>query len=365
MSRRVTRGEFHRSCRVCGWKGTYTSARMADYGKRRHSCARWLAKAAAAERGRERMAGVDRTPKSCLHKEADHQHGTYACYVLDACRCPPCANAHRVYETNRIRQQAYGRWDNYVDAAPAREHIRSLMAQGMGLKRIVAVSDISQGLLWKLVYGKKKPDGSQIPSKRVRKDTEARILAITLDLASGACVDSTGTTRRIQALVALGWSQSKIAARIGVHPGNLTPIAHGARQVSVATEAAVRALYDELSMTLPPEETHRDKIAASRSRSYAKAHGWLPPLAWDDEQLDDPAHRPSLEHKALTHDDQLDEAAIYRRMHGDKSVRLSKADTAELVRRWVAAGRSLRDCELTTGIKPDRFYRLKDQEQAS
>ena len=148
----------------------------------------------------------DRTPKPCAHKEAQHAHGTYACYVLDFCRCHPCAKANRDYEAERVRQQAYGRWDNYVDAHPAREHIRTLTDQGMGLKRIVAVSDISQGLLWKLVYGKRRTDGTRTPSKRVRKDTLERILAIELDLAAGAAVESTGTARRIQALVALGWS---------------------------------------------------------------------------------------------------------------------------------------------------------------
>lgn len=345
-----------RTCRRCGWSGTYDSPARGDYAKRKHSCAKQLERVARAERNAARLAAVDRSPKPCLHKQADHQHGTYAAYVLDFCRCQPCVEARAEYDRQRTRQKAYGRWDNYVDATPAREHVLSLMAQGMGLKRIVAVSDVSQGLLWKLVYGKKRPDGTRTPSKRVRKDTVDRILAIRLDLAGGALVDGTGTRRRLQALVALGWSQSKLGRRLGILPTNMTPLVTGQRRFVVATADAVRDLYDELSMQLPPQDDHRDRIAASRARNLARRNGWLPPLAWDDDLIDDPAHTPLLESdRALAQVEELDEAAIYRRMHGDKAVRLSKADAAELVRRCRAADWSWNDIEKRAGVKPDRY----------
>lgn len=356
--------EFKRSCRSCGWSGTYDTPKRGDYAKRKHSCDKHREKAARAERHAARMAAVDRTPKPCRHKEADHVHGTYAAYVLDFCRCQPCVEARAAYDRDRHRQQAYGRWDHYVDATPAREHVQSLMAQGMGLKRIVAVSDISQGVLWKLVYGKRQANGSQTPTRRVRKDTLERILAIPLDLADGAKVDATGTTRRVQALMALGWSSAKIGRRLGILTSNMAPLVHGQRQVVKTTADAVRDLYDELSMTLPPQETHRDKIAASRARNMAKANGWLPPLAWDDERIDDPTYRPSAGVDTY-HRDEIDEAAIYRRMHGDRSVRLSKADAVELVRRWARSGRSLNECERITGLPAARYYKAGDQDGAA
>ncbi len=86
----------------CGFAGSYDSDARAAYALRRHSCHRWLNKAASAARGRLRAAKVDRTPKPCLHKIADHQHGTYACYTLDACRCAPCCEAVKAYEQNRV-----------------------------------------------------------------------------------------------------------------------------------------------------------------------------------------------------------------------------------------------------------------------
>lgn len=340
-----------RSCRTCGWSGTYRTNAKADYAKRQHSCKKWLRKADVAknaERIRQQRAQIDRTPKPCQHKQTTHQHGTHACYVLDRCKCIPCCKANSVYESDRNRRNAYGR-SNYVDATPSREHVRSLMNQGMGLKRIVAVSDISQGLLWKLVYGKRKSDGTQTPSKRVRRDTEQRILAIELDLAGGAVVDGTEAITRLRALVALGWSMSKIADRLGIGGANFTPIIHGRRQLTIATVNAANALFDELSMTLPPNESHRDRIAFARARDYAAAAGWVPPLALDD--LSDAVDAEAAE---------LDDIAIDRRMAGDKSVSLTRAERVELLRRWAASDLPRAECDRRTGINFFRYLAVED-----
>lgn len=281
MSRMVPRGTFRRSCRRCGWEGTYSTAGMADYSKRRHACDRRVAAAARSAGYAERLAQIDRTPKPCLHKVAQHQHGTPACYVLDKCRCIPCSRSVTARESERSRLQAYGRYDRYVDADKARAHIRGLMSQGMGLKRIVEVSDVSQGVLWKLLYGKRPPgraNAARKPTVRVLRTTEQRILAIELDLADGAKIDGADTARRIQALVACGWSMSKIAARLGILRSNFTPLAHGRRGVTVEHARAMHALYRELVNVEPPRATHRDKIAYTRSRGLALEYGWREPL---------------------------------------------------------------------------------------
>jgi transcriptional regulator with XRE-family HTH domain len=229
------------------------------------------------------------------------------------------------------------------------------MEQGMGLKRIVAVSEVSQGQLWKLMYGKKRPDGTRSASRRITPRVEARILAVRLDLADGARIDSSGAVRRVQALVALGWSQSKICIRLGISRSNFTPIAQGARPTMlVAHDKAIRALYAEWSMQLPPQTEWRDKIAASRARNYAGAAGWLPPLAWDDDALDDPASAPLTGAEIDAPD--LDHAAIERRAAGDKAVRLSRQEKAELVRLMVARGVPKNEIERRTGVNPHREY---------
>jgi len=279
------------TCENCGHTTPPGSRAKAEYGMRKHSCATVTERAARAQRRLDRLA-LSGPEQPCTHS-AQHVHGTYVCYVIDQCRCRPCRDANRVYEQNRTRQRAYGK-TSYVDAEPARTHIETLMAAGMGLKRIVAVSTISQGLLWKLIYGKRRPDGTRVPSKRIRNTTEQTILAIRPDLAGGARIDSTGTARRIQALVACGWSQSKIAARLGILRSNFTDLAQGRTQVSVAHAKAVAELYDQLWDQAPPHTNQRERIAYSRSVRYAANAGWVVPLAWDEDTIDDPNAAPDL-----------------------------------------------------------------------
>lgn len=84
MTRPAERGTHRRSCRTCGWSGTYDTAARGDYAKRRHSCERHLRLAARKANGeaiRARHALIDRTPKPCLHQETTHVHGTYACWT--------------------------------------------------------------------------------------------------------------------------------------------------------------------------------------------------------------------------------------------------------------------------------------------
>jgi hypothetical protein len=45
-----------------------------------------------------------------------------------------------------------------------------------------------------------------------------------------------------------------------------------------------------------------------------------------------------------------------------EQVKLTDPEKVELIRRWVADGRSLGECGRVTGLKVDRYFRLKDQE---
>lgn len=236
------------------------------------------------------MTDVDRTPKPCLHKQADHQHGHRATYVLDRCRCLPCCHAASVYELERTKRNAYGR-SNLVDAQPVREHMAGLMAAGIGLKRVVEVSGVAQGVLWKLIYGK----NGGTPSRRVTRATAHRLL--TLDpadptlLADGAKVISAGTTRRLQALTCLGWSTGRLAVEAGLDRQRLDAAING-RAVVMSTVRAVNALYERLWNQPPPAKDQRERISVSRSIRRAADAGWAPPLAWDEESIDDPQAAP-------------------------------------------------------------------------
>ena len=352
--RRVTRNY---RCARCGYQAAYqnAAATQARYWFDKHSCQKHEQLMVRAVMAEIREAAIDRTPKPCLHKKADHRHGQRATYVLDRCRCTPCAKASATYETNRTRQHAYGRWDHYVDAEPSRTHIRSLTGQGMGLKRITAVSDVSQGLLWKLMYGKTQPDGSRTPSQRVRRDTEKRILAIGLNLADGAKIPACGSRRRIQALMCLGYSQSVIAERVGILPSNFSQTLHHGTDILVSTAKAIEQVYDDLSMTPNHPEDWRGKISASRSRRYAAEHLYVPPLGWDDDTIDNPFMEPQWVENIPHTQTPVDEVAVQRAVDGDRTVNLTKADRHEVARRWQATGRSLAEMERVTGINAHRY----------
>jgi Bacterial regulatory proteins, lacI family len=249
------------------------------------------------------------------------EHGTRACYVWGpdpgpgpGCRCDACTEANRADRQRTDRLRLYGRWQPFVPAGPVREHLEALSRAGVGRRRVAALSGVSTGTVSRILYGRP----GRPPVRGVRRETAAAILAVRPGagaLAPSAHVDAAGTHRRLQALVAAGWSQSQLAALLGMLPGNFGQVMKRG-QVTVATAGAVRDLYDDLWDQPPPEGTHREKIAASRARNHARARGWVPPLGWDDSPedghgIDDPAAVP---------------AEGWRRREGGRPKR---ADTAE------------------------------------
>src|SRR5262249_25798184 len=130
---------------------------------------------------------------------ATRPHGTRARYVLGpgpgtgpGCRCDACTAANRDAERHPERQILYGRWQPYVDAPPPREHVRALAAGGVGWKRAAELAGVSTGSVSKLLHG---GPGDRPPSRRIRPETAAAILAVRPSAqaaAPGALVDSAG-----------------------------------------------------------------------------------------------------------------------------------------------------------------------------
>lgn len=104
-----------------------------------------------------------------------------------------------------------------------------------------------------------------------------------------------GTRRRIQALLAIGYNLREIGPRIGSDPSSLSNIARDKFKTHVfpTTAEKLRGIYDELSMLPPTMGDWR----RGRSRTFAQKMGYVSPLAWDDETIDDPYGLPM----GLTH----------------------------------------------------------------
>lgn len=143
-------------------------------------------------------------------------------------------------------------------------------------------------------------------------------------------VPGIGTARRVQALVALGWSFHQIAARIGVvHdlPGRWARA--GGSFVMRRTADRVDAVFRELCMTPPPENTIRLQREATYARTLARKRGWVTALAWDD--IDDPDEQPA----GIVRDvDSVDPVVVDRILAGDWRLPATRAERLEVARRY-------------------------------
>lgn len=266
-------------------------------------------------------------------------HGSRSSYV-GGCRCDDCRAANRAYQNRRAR---YG-WservaDDWTDAEPVRAHIKALGEQGMGYKRVAQLAGVSVSTLHAIIWGK-----HGYPAKRILRRNADAILAVRFNPAESAVIDPTGTVRRIRALQAMGWPLREIGERCGIATQNLGTIASGGRGVYASTAARIAKVYDELSMTPGP---------SNRSRTIARTRGWLPPLAWDDDAIDDPLCQTECEffHIENVHDfthptpptqaapADLDHIAIERFIAGDLNWQsLSQAERLEAAVRMDRAG---------------------------
>jgi len=347
------------TCAECEWTATYRTRPQADAYRARHSCGTYRRRADQARRRAD--AAAARPVRDCEHTTLRHQHGTRAAYVTDRCRCEPCTAANRSDERKRQRAIAYGRWSPYLEAEPVRQHVRALMAAGIGLRRIAALARLPYGTVASLVYG--SPRSGRTPSGRIRLHTATQLLAITSSTearAPGARIDATGTRLRLQSLVLNGWSLAALARRLGRSPDHL-PSALKATAVTIATAQAVRALFDELWDIAPPTRTHAERVTATKSRNRATRQGWLPAMAWDD--IDDGTEQPRIDVDSGCALD-IDEIAVERAMGGDH-VPLTRAERDEAVRRLTSKGYSVRQIAERLGTTTRTVMRRRAANRAA
>lgn len=98
-----------------------------------------------------------------------------------------------------------------------------------------------------------------------------------------------GSQRRLQALMALGYSLVRLGLAMGIAPQHLRVLLNAHRpRVTLQTAAKVAAVYDNLCMTVPEKEYNNNSVGLTRA--LAARRGYAPPLAWDD--IDNPSEQP-------------------------------------------------------------------------
>jgi hypothetical protein len=266
---------------------------------------------------------------------AEHKHASSTtCYIQHQCRCDACMDHHAAVARSRSKLKAYGRFDTgLVDVEPVREHMMLLAEFGLGYKRVAMLAGIGVTPVRNIIWGRQDP-GPRYGElqKRIKRETAEAVLAVKPDLsllAGGVRIPARGVHRRIQALVARGWSQSKLSEMLGVDRGNFWGMMQRG-EVSVRFHREVAEMYERLWNVGPPRAEWRDKIAYSRAIRHAKDRRWLPPLAWDDIDND-------VEPPVPDEDDGPDQVAVQLAISGDV-VRLSRAERHLAVARLVEQG---------------------------
>jgi len=298
----------------------------------------------AAQPGAEHSCG--RPTRDCNHPGQPHRHGQRAAYVKDRCRCTACTAANTAASHTAARRQALGHPGPLVDAGDVRAHLVQLRRAHIGYQQIARLSGTSATHV-REIAGTVARSGNRPPIRRIRPDLAARLLAIEPTPANRAVhcqLDATGTRRRLQALVALGWPPDTLAHRLGCTPAGLCRTLTCTTAITERAARHIRDLYDRLWHTEPPRATPAQRQAAELARAHAVGHGWGPPLAWDDIDTDPQPHGEPASPGAHANP-HLDEIAVERAVAGD-GIRLrdlSPAEQAEVVHRLTERGKSIRD----------------------
>jgi hypothetical protein len=214
-------------------------------------------------------------------RAAPRPHGTNAKRTKERCDCEPCCEAGRRYERHRSKLRIMGRVA-YVDAGAAREHVQALLRGGMTVRQVEAASGVDRTSIRVMLGG----FPGRKASKRIRPATAAALLSVLADPyepVGDATVDGAGTRRRLQALLANGYTGRDLTRRLGSGPATKVVQVGRSGRVRADTARRVRELYEQLEHTEGP---------SSRAQIYYRGLGFLPPAWWDPDTIDDPAAEP-------------------------------------------------------------------------
>lgn len=207
----------------------------------------------------------------------DDHTGDPNCYAR-GCRLPQCRDAARA--SWRDYYQVKKRYNGRATVVPvdrALAHVNRLRATGMSGSAITRAAGLGEHTLRDLPHR----------TRGILSITEAKILAVRPSAHDPYLLPALGTTRRLRALGAMGWTLQSIAGHVPLTTKTLSLLMAGA-QPYVTRDAAehIARAYDHLCMRHGPSE---------QSRIVARRRGWAPPLAWDEDELDDPNAEPWLE----------------------------------------------------------------------
>ncbi|GHH87907.1 hypothetical protein [Streptomyces capitiformicae] len=217
-------------------------------------------------------------------------HNTLTCYTDYRCRLPECVDRYRQWDRARYRAKASGEPGRYVDAEPVRQHLLKLYAAGITIHAVAAATGLSYLAVRSFThheYGNRRSR-----RQRCTTTTQAKLLAVTPDNITTGRIDATGTIRRVQALVAIGFPLERIAPHTVLSVNNMSALLQR-KTVLASTASSVADAY-ELLRNRKPARHGVDKRNISRATKRAAANRWPTPTYWDRHPgaIDDPDFEP-------------------------------------------------------------------------
>ncbi|MEO3936733.1 helix-turn-helix domain-containing protein [Dermatophilaceae bacterium Soc4.6] len=184
-------------------------------------------------------------------------------------------SSRKAWEVAYQRDRAAGR-RRYVDAQPTRARLTELAAAHVPLRALARATGLSDTGVKKIL------DGSV---EQVQRATAAQVATVSLprlyEAQTRGHVPPVGAVRRVQALMAMGWSHDDLKAA-GV-PNTPQLLSSSGDLMTVQRWRQVRDVYDRLAMTPGP---------SPQTRARARRLDYPPPLSWDEGSIDDPGARP-------------------------------------------------------------------------
>jgi len=236
-----------------------------------------------------------------------------------------------------------------IPADSVREHLLHLLEGEATLRGIAEVSGIPLSVVARLARSRQS---------RVSRRVAAALLAVTTSELTqrsnpSGLVPKVGAVRRIRALHAIGHSASDIAAVSTLTERDVHDVVtQPGRWITQARWEAIARAYGHLSMT---------PGSSSKAREIAAAAGYPPPLAWDEEAIDDADAQPCEPDS----DGGIDEVAVEAVMAGRRPEGLREPERIEAIRRLAEQGWADPDISATLGVTARTVLRLRQKHRIS
>jgi hypothetical protein len=256
-----------------------------------------------------------------------------------------------------------------MDSTPVLAHVMSLHDAGMSYGSIASAAGLNRSTLTKIVRDRQP---------KVTQRIATALYSVTgpvydgVDPEDETFVPRIGAVRRVQALLAIGWTHKAMSALVGQGSNWTANFVHQqGTWVTRRNHLRVVALYDELWDKPGPS-------AATRGRAARK--GYLPPLAWDDDSIDDPAAWGNVTVECDDYDEVMVERLItafpqtvWRQYGATRADRLEAAERLDTIGRRAVAHLSLREqadnttavasrnsISIAFGLRPGRDFAVKE-----